>query len=392
MRAAERIENSKTVEGDRGEAAFPVGATGNRIPWSIILVVWAVLSVVGVTQRFLGDANAAVYGPFWRQLLQMAFYWAFWVVATPLIVRLATWIPLQGRARWPGLAAHVALSIVAGLAHIGVLAVAFSAALVDDGAYLARFRLEFWRILAVLFYVEVVVYWAILAVGVIVHSHARMREREVREHVLEAQLSRARLDVLQRQLQPHFLFNALNTIAMLIRTGEQDRAVRMVAGMGDLLRLSLGAGTTREIPLRDELHLTRRYLEVEQFRFSDRLEVAVDASERAMACSVPAFLLQPIVENSIRHGIARSTAARFVGISATCEGGDLEITIEDDGPGLAEGWRGEQDFGIGLKNTAARLAAVFGDRCTLDVGRRASGGVAVQVRLPARSVEEEPAQ
>jgi LytS/YehU family sensor histidine kinase len=185
------------------------------------------------------------------------------------------------------------------------------------------------------------------------------------------------------QLNPHFLFNALNSIAMLVRGGRNDEAVRMLAGLGDLLRAVLDDQRPHEVPLRDELDFLRRYLDIEQIR-AGRLRVSVDVAPDAMEARVPNLILQPIVENAIRHGIARSSAAGLVEIGAWRENGSLLLSVRDDGPGVGEG----ATDGVGLRNTRARLARMYGDAQTLEMGDAEGGGTRVTLRIPFRAAAE----
>jgi len=190
------------------------------------------------------------------------------------------------------------------------------------------------------------------------------------------------------QLNPHFLFNALNSISMLVRGGRSSEAVRMLAGLGDLLRGVLDEERPGEVPLREELDFLRRYLAIEQIR-ADRLEVRMEVAPELMEARVPTLILQPLVENAIRHGISKSSAAGLVEIGAWRENGSLLLSVRDDGPGLsAEGGR----EGVGLANTRARLARMYGDQQGLEMENAEGGGTRVTLRLPHRLGTAEEAE
>jgi len=225
--------------------------------------------------------------------------------------------------------------------------------------------------------------YAILLCGVYCAAYyARYRERELAASQLQGQLAHAQLQALRMQLNPHFLFNALNSISMLVRGGRSGEAVRMLAGLGDLLRGVLEEERPNEVPLREELDFLTRYLAIEQIR-ADRLQVRMDVAPELMDARVPNLILQPLVENAIRHGISRSSAAGLVEIGARRENGTLLLSVRDDGPGLSASEGGRE--GVGLSNTRARLARMYGDAQGLEMEDAEGGGTRVTIRLPHRS-------
>ena len=204
---------------------------------------------------------------------------------------------------------------------------------------------------------------------------------------LRTQLVSAQLSAMKLQLQPHFLFNTLNAIMVLVRQQNGRAAEEMLSHLSDLLRCVLEDVEAQEVPLRRELHYLKLYLSIEQVRFADRLRVEISADAAVQDAAVPQFALQPIVENAIRHGIGASGSAGKVAISARRVGDTLEIRVEDDGPGLAR----ESDStlksdsnekGIGLTNTRARLEQLYGSAARLTLQNAEGGGAAVTVILP----------
>jgi LytS/YehU family sensor histidine kinase len=209
------------------------------------------------------------------------------------------------------------------------------------------------------------------------------RDREVRNSQLETRLARSQLQVLRAQLQPHFLFNTLNSIAALMHR-DVESADRMVTRLGDLLRLSLSHTERQEVPLRQELAFLEKYLDIQRTRFRDRLTARVSADADALDGLVPSLILQPLVENAIRHGIEPRAAAGRVDVRARLDGDALVVEVEDDGPGLSPDARGEPNgCGIGLANTRARLEQLYGDRQRLTLSN-GPGGLLVRVELPYR--------
>jgi len=234
----------------------------------------------------------------------------------------------------------------------------------------------------------VVVYFCIAGIAHAIRYFVEANDREVQVARLSEQLSGARFAALQAQLNPHFLFNTLNTIAVRARDGDGPGTVRMVEQLSDVLRRTLTRHRVNEVTLEEELDLVRQYLAIEQARFSDRLrpEISVDAGTPAAA--VPSFALQHLVENAIRHGIARRTDAGRLTAAARRAGGRLELVVTDDGPGI-DAHTGDQP-GHGLANTRERLQALYGNRASLTVERAPGGGTVATLLIPYRELGAEP--
>jgi two-component system LytT family sensor kinase len=212
-------------------------------------------------------------------------------------------------------------------------------------------------------------------------SLLRARRLELTAARMSAELARAQLDSLRAQLDPHFLFNALNGIAVQARRGRVEDVDRMVTRLAGLLRHSLDSARDQLVPLRVELDAMRQYLEIEQIRYGDRLRATVDVPDPVAEWVVPSFLLQPLVENAIRHGFTDPERPLEVAVTARALGESLVVTVADDGDGIGSG--PEPRDGIGLGNTRARLAGLYGDRATLELSRGADGrGTRVTVTVP----------
>ncbi|MBZ5722059.1 MAG: histidine kinase [Acidobacteriia bacterium] len=208
----------------------------------------------------------------------------------------------------------------------------------------------------------------------------RQKERVLRAETMAHQ---ARLRALQSQLEPHFLFNTLNAISTLVAEGHNSDAVRMIARVSDFLRLTLDANETPEISVTEELEFVRRYLEIEQVRFGDRLRVTIDAQPEAMPALVPALVLQPLVENAVKHGILPRERGGSVAVTIAMQDGTLRISVADDGPGLSQD--SDLQRGVGLSNTAARLKELYGNQSRFSVVPSAAGGVTAVIELPFRT-------
>jgi len=230
------------------------------------------------------------------------------------------------------------------------------------------------------------VYFALVGIQHSFFYFAKARERETQAARLAAQLSEARLGALRMQLNPHFLFNSLNAITVLVRDQDTAAASRTLELLSELLRQLLRTDDGHETALSCELEFLERYLAIEQVRFSDRLRPLIKANPVVARAAVPRFLLQPLVENALRHGIARRADAGRVEVTADLEGDQLLLTVRDDGPGLSA--TSDTETGVGLANTRARLAALYGARATLRVENAEGGGVVTTVRLPYHEAKD----
>jgi len=237
-------------------------------------------------------------------------------------------------------------------------------------------------------------YWAVIALQALYRSqtNAAIREREAAElrvqtSQLGQQLASAQLSALKMQLQPHFLFNTLGAITVLIQQNKTTQGEAMVAQLSDLLRLALEDVDAQEVPLWRELDFLRLYLAIEQIRFEDRLRVRIADAPGLSDALVPHMVLQPIVENAVRHGLGQSEEAVTIQVTATTANGSLALVVSDDGPGLTSG--AASHSGIGLSNTRARLARLYGDRAHLVVECAMPRGVRVTVTLPMRTLAPE---
>ena len=198
-----------------------------------------------------------------------------------------------------------------------------------------------------------------------------LRTQELAGARLQAELAKAELDALRVQLHPHFLFNTLNAISMLVRKGEGDTAVRMITGLGELLRLALATAGEQEVPLRQELDFLERYLCLQQLRFPDRLRIEMRIAPETLEARVPSLVLQPLAENAVRHGIAPSIAGGSVEVAAVREGGQLVVRVRDTGVGLTPG--SESPGGVGLRNVRARLQHLYPGRASVPGGEPGGG-------------------
>jgi two-component system, LytTR family, sensor kinase len=226
----------------------------------------------------------------------------------------------------------------------------------------------------------VTTYLPLVLIAHVASYYQRLREREVRTSQLQAQLEKARLQSLKSQLQPHFLFNTLNSISALMLTNVQA-ADRMITRLGDLLRISLETAGTQMITLSRELEFVNCYVEIEKIRFEERLRVRVDIAPETLDASVPHLLLQPLVDNAIKHGISRMVAGGEIRISATHNDGDLYLEVRDNGPGIKDLGH---CTGVGLRITRERLETIYGQDQSVELLSLPEGGMAARVCIPLR--------
>lgn len=357
--------------------------------YPLYFLLWTVLGLFyfsqGITQR-LGRHDPT---PWWHYLVAWLAGVYIWALLTPVILLFGRQF-LLGRRHWLGpIALHLLLSA------------AFSAfGLCLEGVLYSRLHLfpslvGGWREMSAELFVRgfhggILNYWIVLGVqwGALYYRGFQERSQEVlkvelRASELQSQLVSAQLTALRMQLQPHFLFNTLNAIMVLVRQQKARDAERMLGYLGDLLRGVLEDVDAQEVSLRRELEYLQLYLAIEQVRFPDRLRVEIAADPATQAASVPQFILQPIVENAIRHGIGRSLSAGHILISAAKTNDTVELRVQDDGPGFTPGDPSEEQ-GIGLANTRARLQQLYGEEARLEIGNRAHGGGVVTVTVPFR--------
>ena len=238
---------------------------------------------------------------------------------------------------------------------------------------------------------SIALYFAILGGGLAAGYYHRFREREVRAAQLETRLATARLEALRLQIQPHFLFNTLHTVGGLVRQGEPDAAVDTLSRLSDLLRVTLDGEGRQLVPLADELRVAELYLEIQRTRFSDRLRVERAVDAELLPLPVPSFVLQPLLENAVRHGIAARAGAGTLGLVAARDGdGRLRLEVHDDGKGIAPAGEGalaaerrDGTGGKGLANVRSRLEQLYGDGASLELLPRPGGGAIARLRLPA---------
>ncbi|HYB96980.1 MAG TPA: sensor histidine kinase [Vicinamibacterales bacterium] len=319
-------------------------------------------------------------------------YWYSWAGLTPAILWLTHRFPFD-RAGWKvAIPAHIAGVVVMTSAHV-VLTVALRMATYwAIGESLDTWLHEAQEMLFLNFDWEMMTYWTIVGAGTALRYLHEARARELNAAQLETRLVEARLHTLQRQMQPHFLFNTLNTISALMHR-DVDAADAMIARLSDLLRMSLHKVGVQQVPLKEELDFLSKYLEIEQTRFRDRLTVVFDIQADTLHALVPNLLLQPLVENAIKHGIGPRPTPGRITVRARRSGALLELDVQDNGVGLSAARLTDFNRGVGLSNTRSRLDHLYGSLHRFEFRQPAEGGLLVCIAIPmAELAVEEPGE
>jgi hypothetical protein len=306
---------------------------------------------------------------------------AMWGAMAPLILLMRVKLPLN-RGRWfGGVAFHLAMSFV-------VMATYYLGRMFAYRTFFEPSAQDFWRAARDNFYgrnlIDMAYYWGVLAFGYGMEIYQRYKTEELKAAQLEARLVETELKALREQLRPHFLFNTMNTISVLVRERKNDEAVTLIARLSSLLRMSFETTHTQEVTVRQEMEFLEHYIEIQQARFPDRLGVGVAIEPAAMEARIPNLLLQPLVENAILHGVAQKAGPGRVEVSGCVRDGRLHLEVRDDGPGFGDGTNRAKE-GVGLTNTRERLAKIYGATGHLTLRSERGRGVTVQIVLPCRT-------
>jgi two-component system, LytTR family, sensor kinase len=363
--------------------------TGRAAPrWRLGLAIFAAWLAIGLISSSLSFSTLQGEGMTVSWLgtvgLQLP-YWLYWAVITPVIVILARRWPLNRRTWRRSLPLHLLVAAGLGLIHVAGYAAMYKAYFPwppqEPGG--PPWSSMVSSILATRWQFELLLYGGILG-GVLALDYARQAEERALAAVqLESQLAHAQLATLRMQLNPHFFFNTLQSVSALV-VEDPGRAQRMLALLGDLLRAVLDGPGQQQVPLSEELAILERYLEIEQARFPDRLEVRFEIEPESRSLLVPSFALQPLVENAIRYAIAPRVARGTVTVAARTQDHRLVLTVADDGPGPRTGLV----EGVGIRTTRARLEKLYGKEQSFSLVSAPGGGAVATIELPARQPDD----
>jgi len=371
----------------------PFKAAELRYPgYGALFLIWTAVGAVTSARHYFEPSSRP-------QPLELAGFLACiaylypWIAVSPFVFRLEGRFPL-GTGRWGRnlavlAAASIPVCLVVSPVMMGVVYVvlyAFGAPIRTPRSLLSVFRF---------FPVAEAMFWSSVAGGYVLRTRFELREQERRaarlaleKSQLEAGLNQAQLEVLRARLNPHFLFNSLQNISVM--TGEQPQtASRMLAQLGDLLRAVLRQDSQPESTLEDEIALTRSYVTLEQLRFGDRLRVSFEVAPETREALVPCFILQPLIENAVVHGLRGVRKKGIITVSAATDADELVLTVTDNGIGLPAQDAAEMRIGVGLGSTCERLARMYPDRHTFSMRRPEAGGAEVRITIPLRFAADE---
>ena len=306
-------------------------------------------------------------------------YWYSWALLVPVMLWMARRFRFDRHTWRRSVLAHIPAVLAVTALH-ALLTVSLRTPILTAYGRDTMWWSSFQELFFLQFDWEMMTYWAVVGASHAYDFHRESQAQKLAAAQLQTRLAEASLQSLQRQLHPHFLFNTLHSISALIPRAP-EAADAMLGQLSDLLRLTLDRIGTQELPLKEELDFVQKYVEIERTRFGERLRVEFDVAPETLDAAVPNMLLQPLVENAIRHGIARKVGGGRVDITARRENDDLCLVVRDTGPGLAEAKPGLSK-GVGLANTRSRLEHLFGERHSLDFSEPPGGGLAVKIVIP----------
>jgi len=349
--------------------------------WPRLLGAGAFWTLVGLAfaSQFYLSSTLLGRSVTWGQAISYSLAdWYVWAVLSVPILKFAQRFPPEGEDRWRAAGIHLVAALVVSLLYVGLRALVgqVHSLLIDE-------PVTFWEIFRPLlvktFPFNLLIYGVIISVSHAIDYYRKYHERTVHNLELEKHLAEARLQALLRQLKPHFLFNTLNGIASLMHS-DVHAADKMLVRLGELLRLTMSHPGQPLTPLREEIAFIEKYLEIERIRFRDRLAVRFEIEPSTLTAEVPSLILQPLVENAIRHGIEPQVRPGQLVVGARRTPGFVELSVHDNGAGQPAG--GFTREGIGLGNTRARLQELYGDRHRFELANHRTGGLVVRVSIP----------
>ena len=349
--------------------------------WIALIAVWTAVGLILSTEVFFTVRMRSPEITFGDVLASQYARVALWALLTPVVWWLRQAVPLTSGRWFGGIGFHLTLSLFIMSASY-LARVAF--VMVQERAALR----EFWSIAATNFLgrnlIDVAFYWAIIAAGYTFEIYRKFKNEQIRAAQLQGRLVQSELSSLKQQLHPHFLFNTMNTIAVLVREERNDEAVSLLSKLSALLRVSLDTSRVEEVTVRQEMEFLERYIDIQKMRFADRLSVETAITSEALEARIPNLLLQPLVENAILHGVApKNGPGRITVAGSVCEG-RLHLEVRDDGLGIDGTRTGRAREGIGLSNTRERLNRIYGVHSQLVLKSELGLGTTVSIVLPCR--------
>jgi two-component system, LytTR family, sensor kinase len=350
--------------------------------WLWIASIWLGFGLFDATQTVFVMRSERMHHAWVHLFITMVLTWLPWALATPLVLRLGRRFPpvkLRPLSTW--------LIHLAACAAIGLVFTAWTtwlerllnpyaiSAASGPFAHVWLDKFYNWPLATAL------LYSTILVVNYALEYRERLALQQTETARLNEQLSKAQLNALRQQIEPHFLFNTLNAVSGLVREGRNDAAVSMIAGLSDFLRRVLEDSTRQQVPLEEEIEFAQKYLHIQKVRFAERLQISVDVAKELYPAQVPSLILQPMVENAVKHGIAKRAQGGAIRIAAARNNGTLTLSVCNDGPSLPVDWE-TTGSGIGISNVRTRLKSLYGEGFELRMRNQDTGGVEISVSLP----------
>ena len=356
---------------------------GSRLPrWAWIAAVWSALGLFDATQTVFSMRAEGMHHNWVSLFVTLFLSWLPWALATPVVMQLDR-IAFTGpwKRFWPWIM-HIATCAAIGMvfaAWVALMEVWWNpwAASSAPGPFAIIWLRKFSN--GLLSYA--ILYGIVLLASRVLNSRERLAIQRTEAARLNELLSKAQLNALRRQIEPHFLFNTLNAIAGLVREKKNDAAVDMIAGLSDFLRRVVEDSDRQQVSLEDELEFAQKYLAIQKIRFAERLQFSVDVPGDLLRTQVPSLILQPMVENAVKHGISKRVQGGAIKISALRVNGTITLSVYNDGPSLPPGWE-NSNSGVGLANVRTRLRTLYGDGFELSLRNQEPGGVAVSISVP----------
>jgi len=349
--------------------------------WYWVLAVWLGIGLFDASQTVLVMRAEGMRHYWTRLFMTNTFAWIPWMLATPVIFRLGHRFSV---AQWKH--SRFWISHLSAMAIINLLAAGwvalweellnpFAASPGPETLDLLWLHKFYGGILS-----SIILYLLVLLIVHISETQRRFAMQQAETSRLNEQLTKAQLDALRRQIEPHFLFNTLNAIAALVREKRDDAAVNMISSLSDFLRRVVNDSERQQVSLSEELEFTKKYLDIQKARFADRLEFSVDVPDELLSAQVPSLILQPIIENAVKHGIAKRVQGGAVGITALRSNAMLTLSVYNDGPQLIDGWQ-NQPSAVGIRIVRTRLESLYGKEFELKL-RNHLGGVEALISVP----------
>lgn len=351
--------------------------------WVLVILFWTVVGLFFASQVYFISVYRGEPHPWQRTLLWTMPDWYIWAALTPLALMIAKRYRLERDTGIKNLVVHIPASILFAVVHLAIYT-PIQVLLNPTSARPLGMGEMFQFYLFTRIHFNIITYAVIVGIWYAFDYYRKLRERELTMSRLQGQLAQSHLRMLKMQLQPHFLFNTLNSISALMHI-DVEKADRMLARLGDLLRATLRNDESQFVTLRRELDILRTYLEIEQIRLGDRLSITFRIDDDVLDAEVPNLLMQPLVENAIKHGIGPNKQAGTIEVSAHRENGSLMLKIQDDGVGVEKAKAIALAGGVGLSNTRNRLSGIYGSDHQLRILSGSKGGFAVTISIPFRT-------